>query len=183
MKPSFQEAKATQTATMLLSLSGGEMNYMKLIKEMYLIDREALLRWGRPVSYDSYFSLRHGPILSNTLDLINEGVRPLAESEWVDHISAPTNYSVSLKKECPPDDLSEAEEELIQEIFKQFRCMNEWQLVDYLHENLPEWKDPSGSAIPINYHDILVAGGKTVLAASEIESELEDLALMDGLLG
>ena len=33
------------------------MSYMKLLKLLHLVDREALLRWGRPVSTDRYVSM------------------------------------------------------------------------------------------------------------------------------
>jgi hypothetical protein len=40
--------KATEAAAKFLKLRGGRMSYLKLIKLLYLLDREALLRWGRP---------------------------------------------------------------------------------------------------------------------------------------
>ena len=43
---SFDESKATEAAVFLLSRSDQTMNYMKLIKLLYLADREALIRWG-----------------------------------------------------------------------------------------------------------------------------------------
>ncbi|MGD0651719.1 MAG: hypothetical protein ABSA97_11370 [Verrucomicrobiia bacterium] len=46
MRSRFDEAKSTQMAGALLQLAGKRMNYMKLIKLMYIIDREALKRWG-----------------------------------------------------------------------------------------------------------------------------------------
>jgi uncharacterized phage-associated protein len=49
---SFDESKATEAAAFLLSRSDQTMNYMKLIKLLYLTDREALIRWGRPISTD-----------------------------------------------------------------------------------------------------------------------------------
>ena len=46
-------------------MRGGKMSYMKLLKLLYLVDREALLRWGRPVSTDRYVSMdiEYGDIL------------------------------------------------------------------------------------------------------------------------
>jgi hypothetical protein len=46
----------------------------------------------------------------------------------------------------------------------------------------PEWQNPKGSAIPIDYRDILKAGGKTDLEIAAIEEEMEHLALTDRLL-
>ncbi|WP_146134137.1 Panacea domain-containing protein [Chlorogloea sp. CCALA 695] len=183
MKPNFQEKKATQVAAMFLKFGGGKMNYMKLIKLMYLVERSALLEWGRPVTYDYYVSMPHGPVLSETLDRINEGAAPDSDSYWVEYISASSDYQVSLLKAGCSEELSEAEDELIERIFKEFGDWNPWELVDYIHKNIPEWVDPKGSSIPIEYHSIFLAGGRTHRDAELIESEIEDLAVMSNLLG
>ena len=49
----FNERRATEAAARFLKLRGGRMKYLKLIKLLYFLDREALLRWGRPVTTDS----------------------------------------------------------------------------------------------------------------------------------
>ena len=46
------------------------MSYLKLIKMLYFLDREALLRWGRPVTTDRYVSMDNGPVVSRIYDLI-----------------------------------------------------------------------------------------------------------------
>ena len=81
MRLPFNEAKAAQAAARLLKKRGGKMAYMKLIKLLYLVDREALRRWGRPVTTDRYVSMDHGPVLSSTLDLINHGPEPGMEPQ------------------------------------------------------------------------------------------------------
>jgi len=68
----FNERKATEAAARLLKLRGGTMSYMKLIKLLYLADREALLRWGRPISTDRYVSMDRGPVLSHVLNLVTD---------------------------------------------------------------------------------------------------------------
>jgi uncharacterized phage-associated protein len=64
MKPRFNEQKATQAAARFLKLANGKMNYLKLIKLLYLLDRESLNRRGRPVTGDQYYSMKLGPVLS-----------------------------------------------------------------------------------------------------------------------
>lgn len=64
MRTRYREEKATEAAARLLKLRGGAMSHMKLIKLLYLLDREAYVRWGRPVTYDTYVSMPHGPVLS-----------------------------------------------------------------------------------------------------------------------
>jgi uncharacterized phage-associated protein len=182
MKLIFNEKKATQLASIFIGLSGGSLNYMKLIKLMYLVERKALLSWGRPVTHDSYYSLKRGPILSSTYNLISEGVAPGIYSYWLEHISSPSNYEVKILKECPTEELSRAEESLIQDIFDEFGHIDVWALIDLLHETLPEWKDPSGSSLPIDIKDILNAGGLPEMSIREIVDEIEGLAAMDRLL-
>ncbi len=180
MKPRFNEAKAAQLAGLFLKMRGGTMHYMKLIKLMYITDRSALLTWGRPLTYDSYVSMKHGPVLSATLDLINE--QPDDDSPWGRLIARATDpYCVTLKADFDADELSETEEDLIGKVFERYGRMNRYALRDKLHEMLPEWEDPGGSSLPIAYRDILLAGKKTEAEIAEIESEIESVGFVDAL--
>ena len=44
----FDERRAAQAASLLLERRAGRMPYIKLIKLLYLADREALIETGRP---------------------------------------------------------------------------------------------------------------------------------------
>jgi len=176
----FNERKATEAAARLLRLRGGRMSYMKLIKLLYLVDREALLRWGQPVTTDRYVSMDHGPVLSHVYSLISKGAPPGAKSVWQEHISPPRNYEVSLVREPEASELSRAEEKLIDEIFARFGGKSRWDLVDYCHA-LPEWKDPEGSALPLETRDILKAAGKSDDEIAELEGSLAELAAIERL--
>lgn len=183
MRLRFNEAKTAQAAARFLQLRGGEMSYMKLIKLLYMLDREALLRWGRPVTGDNYVSMKHGPVLSQVLNLITEGPPPGDAKTWSQYISEAVGHEVHLQvKDFVGDELSRAEERLIEEIFAKYGAMNRWVLVKYLHEALPEWTDPRDGAIPITYGDILKAGGKDNREIAAIESDLEARAMADFLL-
>jgi uncharacterized phage-associated protein len=61
------------------------MSYMKLIKLLYLAGREALARWGRPIPTDTYVATKHGPVLSQVLDLITEGPDPVVGETLLEH--------------------------------------------------------------------------------------------------
>lgn len=172
---SFNERKATQAAALLLRLRGGRMSYMKLVKLLYLADREALLRWGRPISTDRHVSMDRGPVLSRVLELATEGGDPGEPSAWSASISAPGNYEVALKADAGDDELSEAEISLIGEVFAEHGAKSRWELVHFTH-TLPEWIDPRGGAIPISHRDILKAGGRSELEIAAVEEELEELS-------
>jgi uncharacterized phage-associated protein len=181
MRLRFNEAKATQAASRLLQLRGGRMSYVKLIKLLYLVDREALIRWGRFVTTDRHVSTDQGPVVSRIYNLITSDLPPGIVTVWQKHIALRPNYEVELVADPGDDELSRAEEALIDEVFAEHGCKNRWALVDYTHE-LPEWQDPNGSSIPISHRDILKAANKTDAEIEGIEAELESLAAAQALV-
>lgn len=180
MRPRFRDDKTTEMACRFLHMRGGTMSYMKLLKLMYLVDREALLRWGRPVTFDRHVSMDQGPVLSRTLDLMREEPEPGHESVWHRFIGRPdANYDISLREgECNPDHLSDAELDLIGEVFAEHGTKSRWAIRDFTH-TLPEWQNPAGTMIPIAVRDILIRNGKTELETAAIEEELESLAFAE----
>lgn len=169
----FDEAKATQAAAYFLKLRGGQMHYIKLIKLLYLTDREALVRWGVPVTTDRHVSMDNGPVTSRILNLITED-RP--KPIWARYISAPLgDYEVKLLADAPTDRLSRAEEKLMQEIFDQYGHRNRWDLIENVMHRLPEWRDPQGSSIPIQIRDILQAAGEREEQIRAVLKELHSI--------
>ena len=155
----FDEAKATQAAAYFLKLRGGQMHYIKLIKLLYLTDREALLRWGNSVTTDHHVSMDNGPVVSTILNLITaDKDKPV----WGRYISAPLgDYEVKLLVDAvPTDKLSQAEEKLMQELFERYGHWNRWDLINKVMHKLPEWRCPNGSSSPISLRDILAGAGE-----------------------
>jgi hypothetical protein len=96
------------------------------------------VQWGRPITFDWYVSMPHGPVLSFTLNKLNEAVEPGQESYWQQFISERRNNEIVLLNGVPNDQLSPAEQQLLDDIFAEFGSMNQWELRDYSH-TLPEW--------------------------------------------
>ena len=171
---SFDEAKATEAAALFLKLRGGRMHYMKLIKLLYLADRTALLRWGIPITTDTYVSMDHGPVVSRIYDLVR---RKIEGHEWNTFISEPLGDAGKevelIKPEVPRAHLSRAEENLIRKVFEKYGRWNRYKLRDFVLHKLPEWHDPEGTSLPISISDILRAGGeKDEREIEAIEREL-----------
>lgn len=164
----FDEEKVTQMAAYLLTKSNRTMPYLTLVKLLYIADREALRRWGYPLTGDEYFSLKHGPVVSRVTDLIRNASERLRSKHWGKYIETiDKDKSVRLRRRPPFDLLSEAIRYLLDEIYERYARLDRWSLRDLAHE-FPEWKDPGDSRIPINYVDILKAVGR--------EDEAEELA-------
>lgn len=147
------------------------MSYMKLLKLLYYSDRLALLKLGRPITFDQYYSLENGPILSRTCDLIKERAATGSPRYWQKYIERTGDYEVRLRKPVPNDQLSKAEETILDRVFKKYGHMSRWELVEESHK-LPEYVDPHYSAIPISYADILKAAGVDPHDAKAIMADL-----------
>ena len=66
----FNERKAAQAAAWFLRQQGGRMPHLKLVKLMYLADRQSLDEHGFPITGVLAVSMPHGPVLSMTLNVV-----------------------------------------------------------------------------------------------------------------
>lgn len=172
MSMPFDETKATQAAAAILRIRGGRMHYIKLVKLLYLVDREALLNWGTPVTTDHWVAMKNGPVGSNVLNLITEETRE--KPIWSKYISPPRDWEVELlvQNELPNDRLSRAEEKLIKKVYGEYGHRNRWDLIDNVMHNLPEWTDPGSRSVPISVRDILESGNEKPEDIKAITREL-----------
>src|SRR5713226_8143279 len=90
----FNERKATAAAALLLDREGGSMDYMRLIKLLYLAEREGLKRLGHALVGDTYYALDQGPIASRVLDLCKNP----SSGPWADQITRTGRWAVRLEK-------------------------------------------------------------------------------------
>jgi uncharacterized phage-associated protein len=176
----FNERKAAQAAAYLLKRHKGKINYMVLIKLLYLADRRALILRGLPVTGDRIVSMSKGPVLSGILDLINWGSAN-ERSDWLEYVSTPEGYDVCLRKPDPEtDELSRYELALLDEIDERFGSWDKWTLVKYTHR-LPEWRDPNGSSFPIDPSEILRAENRPEEDISRISEDADELRFLQFL--
>ena len=120
MEPQFREDKATQVAAYFLNRRGGKMDVLVLVKLMYLTERKAILKYRRPVFYDSYVSMEHGTVVSESYNLI----KGEHEGEiWGKSISLLSRTKVQLIGNPGVDKLSRAEELLLTKIYDEFGSM------------------------------------------------------------
>lgn len=136
-------------AAFFLARREGPMSHLKLIKLMYLADRLSMERYDAPMSDDAQYSMKNGPVLSNTLNLLRGITR---DDVWSDLISPVDDNQVQLNRDFDWDELDElsrGELAILDEVFARFGRMKRWELVNYTH-TLPEWVDPGASCIPID---------------------------------
>lgn len=154
----FDEVKATQTAAWLLQRAGAPLQYLALIKLLYKADREALRRWGLPITTDRYSAMKLGPVTSGIYDLIKASGNPGAHPTfWASHIGRHGNYCVELLRSPGDSELSRAETRLLDEVFAADGNKDGFRLADETHRDFPEWSDPGTTSTPIEISDILEA--------------------------
>ena len=64
----YSERRTAQMAAFMLIRCGGQMSHLKLMKLLYLADREAVKRYGRSISEDYAVAMPHGPLANSRLD-------------------------------------------------------------------------------------------------------------------
>lgn len=176
------ELKTAQMAAYLLTKSGGQMRYIKLVKLLYLSDRESMRITGDSMTHDRAYSLPNGPVLSHTLNLLKGDAR---NDYWSSLIRC-EGFESTLVGAIDVGDLDELSSQDIEvldrvnHLFGQFT----WQaLVDWTHkpENLAEWKDPHGSRLPIEPQDIFEALGWSSEDAHRLDAEYTERRSLDRL--
>ena len=174
----FKFDKAIQAAAYLLRREPSrEMNYMRLIKILYIADRESIRQTGRPITGDRVAAMKQGPVLSELLDLI-KGTH-LDCPKWGSFVQRDT-YNVRLVGEPGLANLSRFDIEMLERVAEERRSHDEWEMVEFTHK-FPEWQKnaPEGDSRNwISFADILDAVGRSADLPLIEEEAKADCAFM-----
>jgi len=165
--------KIIDAVNYLLLRNGGSINYTKLIKLLYLADRKALTEWGFTITGDRYYSLKNGPILSQTFDLIKGKAEADVQTFWDEFFYTDGYALIGENIDRPHNSLSPIEEEILEQIDEQYKTYTYQKIIDLVHSPnvCPEWKDPGRGTLPITLEDILKNSGKSEAEIKEILDE------------
>lgn len=179
----FDERKVAQTAAYFLHKRGDAMSHLKLMKLLYLADRESMQVYGTPISEDRMVSMPHGPVLSQTFDLMSGSTRSQSGG-WEEWIADIQDHEVRLRKPVDPENLgrlSDADIDILDQVWERFGHMSRWEIRDYTHDYCPEWKDPNGSSVPLQPLEVFKALGHDPEQARELADELQQKRKIDQL--
>ena len=166
----FNERKAAQAASILLERAGGSMEYLKLIKLLYLADRAALIETERPITLDHYASMKHGPTPCQVLELILHE-HPPEDSIWHRYVKR-RYFDAFLCGQIESEWLSEYDVSLLNDIYETYGKLRSSQVVSQT-QALPEWQDLGETAIPIDPTDILRYAGYSEYAIELVTDNAE----------
>ena len=164
----FQFERTLQASAYLLRLDGKRMPYLRLLKLLYIADRESLAETGESITGDRAFAMEYGPVLSNVYDLI-KGIGSKA-GIWDDTIHS-QGYAVELVSDPGRGELSRTVVEKLTEVTERYRNVGDFELSKLSHD-FPEWAEHyNGPSNPIPWQDILSAQGKTEMIAAVEQDE------------
>lgn len=169
----FREDKTTQMAARFLRLAGGRIPYIKLLKMLYIADKRMLIKHGKPITYDRWFALKHGPVLSATYNIIKGDA---AAEYWPAHIKT-ESYDLALSHDPGSDALSVAEDRIIDEVFEEYKNHSEWGIVHAVHQ-MPEWEDPGDTSKEMTYESVLRIEG---FDEEDINNTLANIRVQDDM--
>ncbi len=185
----YNPLKTVQTVGLLLKLHGEPMNYMGLLKLLYMADRISLESIDQPISGDEYYSMNFGPVLSHVYDLIKGKGAEKYQAFWDKYISKRPddyrqvkNFNIRLLSDPSDSELSEEEEDIVKKVYALYGKMDQFFLADFTHQYFPEWQNPNGSAILITVENILRNVGKRAEEIAEIERETVQEDYLDRVL-
>ena len=165
----FDDRKAAEAAVYLLAQNKGRMKSVKLLKLLYLADRQAFIESGYPITGAKMVSVDTGPALSEVYTQLAWG--DVAETPWSQLIAAEAEFQVSLRQaDGELVHLSDYDEAVLGQVFEKFGRWDPWALVRFT-QTLPEWRDPDGSALLIDTRIILEEAGKS-------SDEIQDIAAL-----
>jgi uncharacterized phage-associated protein len=169
--------KAIQAVGVLLRREEKRASRLRILKLLYIADRTSLEKTGSLMLASKYVAMKHGPLHSEVLDLINSN--HLAEAAWSRHFRNIGRDVVLEGDEPDVGKLSRYEVRLLNAVVDARANQNDWEIVDETHQ-FAEWKKcypdqtvTTSCQIPIS--DLIEATGR----GADKESILQDLGDTD----
>ena len=158
----FDFTKTVQASAVVLRSHGKRMSYLRLLKLLYIADRELLAKMGRTITGDRAMAMKNGPVLSTVYNLIKQ--KSAQAHQWDTYIHK-TGYQIHLRVDPGIGQLSKGEIEKLEELCDRYRNTDDWTLSEEITHEFAEWKsafDPTRpqSASPILWEDAIAAQGR-----------------------
>ncbi len=156
----MSERLATQMAVAFIAKANRPVGRLRLLKLMYLAEREAMRRFLRPIIGDRILAMREGMALSDTARLARG--KGEADGEWNRHIVR-NAQGLGIRKGMsgrPLDCLGSDDLEVIQSVWHRYGDKSQDELVHGVHHKLPEWiehrydDDRGPQAVPVSYETL-----------------------------
>lgn len=135
---------------------GRNVSQYDLLKTLFLADRAHLNDWGRPVTYDNYCAMEHGPVPSLAYDLLKGNVKAMRDHHlddlpWrsVPHIKSTKHFFPAEGALSPHDFLSESDIEVLENSLGVVQSLGFSQIRRLTHEDpayVDAWREDGSRA-------------------------------------
>lgn len=171
----FPTRKAAQVAAFFANEAGGSINVLRLAKLIYLADRLSMERRESVITGDNFVSMPFGPVNTYTYSYMNGQANGRTE-QWAEFIAPRRNNDIPLSRKIQIDDLDElsrADINVLRDTWKEFKDIDRFELAEWTHRFCPEWRDPNGSSIPIDFATVFKRLNKAepIELAEQIQAE------------
>lgn len=150
----FETRKAAQVTAFFAMKAGGTINILRVTKLVYLADRLSMEKREHPITGDNFVSMPFGPVNTYTYSYMSGQARARTH-EWSEFIGSERWHNLPLAKHLEIDDLDElsrADLKILDETWEAYKdIQDQFELADFTHQFCPEWRDPNGSSVPIDF--------------------------------
>lgn len=147
------------------------MSYMRLLKVLYIAERELLRDYEVPLTGSRVIAMKHGPVLEDVFSLIRH--QHMGTARWAE-VFEQQGFDLVLISDPDVGRLSPFITRKLDDVATRHAQDDQWQLVEATHE-FSEWQknNPGTSSKPIPLEDILAAVGKLESYDSIVRSAIE----------
>ena len=172
--------KAAHVAAALVLRARDEpITKLKLMKLMYLAERESLDWRGLPMIFDRLVCMPYGPVLSITYNMMQYNA---PSEDWQSMFKKPGRdhrmYFRSRPRKTDLGSLSRNDRRVVKKAWKEFGHMEAKPLSRLTH-TLPEYDYPGYTSVPLEYEEVLLGLGKPAEVASELAEEIAFYQALD----
>jgi uncharacterized phage-associated protein len=178
----FNTMKSIQAVAVLLNWHEGRLTRLRLVKLLYIADRESIAETLRPVTGDDIVAMDHGPVPTRIYRLICH--RDTESPLWDRYIAQQGDRDLVLIADPGQGKLSRYEIGKLGEVADRYRSLKDYKIADITHD-FPEWEKnqpPEGSKQDIPLSDILSALGLSEYE-DRIAAEQRAVEAFDDALG
>ncbi|MBL7712355.1 MAG: SocA family protein [Chitinophagaceae bacterium] len=169
MQPTFhyEQEKAIAALMYICDYLGGEWDKYSLLKILYFAEQKHLAKYGRPISGDYIVAMKHGPVPSNSYNLVKPQYANPNFTEDEENI-------IKINGKPDLDALSESDIECLIESINENRNYGFWRLRAKSHDNAyNNTVETKGLDATIPFIDIAISGGAQPSMVEYIKHNLE----------
>jgi len=172
----FEVRKAAQVTAFFAKMAGGKINILRVTKLVYLADRRSMEQRESPITGDDFVSMPFGPVNTFTYSYM-KGAARVRTNEWSEYIGSEKWHNLPLSRDIDIDELDElsrADLRILGETWETYKdVVDQFELAEFTHTYCPEWRDPNGSSLPINFSTVFkrLEKKEPVELAEQIQAE------------